>query len=174
MTPKSLLRHRAAASSLRELAEGQWQPVIDDEVARQHHDTIRRLVLCSGKVYADLIGSNRREESPVVAIVRIEQLYLFPGDALREVVEGYPRLEEVIWVQEEPENMGAWTTLRPTLQELIAGRCPLHYIGRPPSSSPAEGSLALYTVNQAALVQQAYALEADVTQGDSAWLKTGG
>jgi 2-oxoglutarate dehydrogenase E1 component len=92
-----------------------------------------------------------------VAIARIEQLYLFPIDALRKILEGYPRLEEVIWAQEEPENMGAWTYVRPCLQELIAGRCPLHYIGRPSSSSPAEGSSALYAVNQAALVKQVIA-----------------
>jgi 2-oxoglutarate dehydrogenase E1 component len=169
MTPKSLLRHRAAASSLRELAEGQWQPVIDDDVACRHPDAVRRLILCSGKVYVDLISSKRREESPGAAIARIEQLYLFPIDALREVLERYPYLEEVIWVQEEPENMGAWTYVRPYLQELVTGRCPLHYIGRPPSSSPAEGSSALHAVNQAALVQQVYNLEADVAQQNSAW-----
>ncbi len=171
MTPKSLLRHRAAASSLRELAEGQWQPVIDDDVACRRPDTVRRLILCSGKVYVDLISSQRREESPEVAIARIEQLYLFPIDALREVLEGYPHLEEVIWVQEEPENMGAWTYVRPYLQELVAGRCPLRYIGRPPGSSPAEGSSALHAVNQAALVQQVYDPKVDVAPQDSAWLK---
>ena len=176
MTPKSLLRHPAAASSLRELAEGQWQPVIDDETACQHPDAVRRLILCTGKVYVDLISSKRREDPVpfgVVAVVRIEQLYLFPTEALRQVLEGYPSLEVVIWVQEEPENMGAWTHVRPYLQELVAGRCPLHYIGRPSSSSPAEGSSALYAVNQAALVEEAYNMGADHTQGVSAWLKRG-
>jgi 2-oxoglutarate dehydrogenase E1 component len=189
MTPKSLLRHPVAASSLRELAEGRWQPVIDDHVTGPNRGAVRRLILCSGKVYVDLISSKLREESPVedavppapaglpgfggVAIARIEQLYLFPFDALREILESYPNLEEVVWVQEEPENMGAWTYVRPCLQELVAGRCPLHYIGRPPSSSPAEGSSALYAVNQAALVQQAYSLGADGMQGDSPWLKRG-
>jgi 2-oxoglutarate dehydrogenase E1 component len=176
MTPKSLLRHPAAASSLRELAEDPWQPVFDDETARLHPDTVRRLILCSGKVYVDLISSTRREGLVLpgaVAVVRIEQLYLFPADALREVLEGYPSLEEVIWVQEEPENMGAWTYVRPYLQELVAGRCPLHYIGRPSSSSPAEGSSALYAVYQAALVEEAYNMEAGHAPGDSAWLKRG-
>jgi 2-oxoglutarate dehydrogenase E1 component len=186
MTPKSLLRHPAAASSLRELAEGQWQPVIDDEAARERSAAVRRLILCSGAGYVDLIGRKSADERgdggqpldtsgptgmEAVAVTRIEQLYLFPSEALRLILEGYPSLEEVLWVQEEPENMGAWSYVRPYLQELVAGRWPLHYIGRPPSSSPAEGSSALYAVNQAALIEQAYNIGAELVPQDSAWVR---
>jgi 2-oxoglutarate dehydrogenase E1 component len=204
MTPKSLLRHPAAASSLRDLAEGHWQPVLVEDPVRfgvedpvrfgnkeagssksrarrgRRGDSVRRLILCTGKVYVDLIGRKREGDGaeadlaapPAVAMARIEQLYPFPEEAVGAVVERYPALEQVVWVQEEPENMGAWQYVRPYLQELIAGRWPLHYLGRPPSSSPAEGSSALYAVNQAALVEQAYNLDSDMVKQDSAWLKS--
>jgi 2-oxoglutarate dehydrogenase E1 component len=156
MTPKSLLRHPRAASSLRDLAEGRWQPVIDDAGARQRADEIRRLILCSGKVYVDLITSERHEPSTAVAIGRVEQLYRFPEQALAAVMAGYPNLEEVVWLQEEPENMGAWEFIRPNLTPLIDGRWPLRYIGRPRRASPAEGSLAWHQLNQNEIVEQAY------------------
>lgn len=154
MTPKSLLRHRLAGSSLEELANGSWQRVIGDDQADAK--AVRRLVLCSGKVYVDLVSSERRENSPAVAIARVEQLYPFPMDDLRPILESYPNLREVVWLQEEPANMGAWESVRPCLQELIGGRWPLRYVGRPRRASPAEGSSAWHTVNQAAIVRQAY------------------
>ncbi len=158
LTPKSLLRHPLVASSLRELAEGGWQRVIDDEQAREHATQVRRLILCSGKVYIDLVSSERRQDGRSIAICRVEQLYPFPEDDLRAVVDGYPDLEEVMWVQEEPRNMGAWEFLRLQLARPIDGRWPLHYIGRPRSSSPAEGSSAWHARNQEALIKQAYEL----------------
>lgn len=154
MTPKSLLRHRLAASSLNELAKGQWQRVISDSQAEA--GAVRRLVLCSGKVYVDLVSSEQRSKSPAVAIARVEQLYPLPMDDLRPVLEAYPQLEEVVWLQEEPANMGAWEFIRPCLTEMIGGRWPLRYIGRPRRASPAEGSSAWHAVNQAAIVKQAY------------------
>jgi len=156
MTPKSLLRHPMIASSLRELAEGQWQPVIDDEAARQRADDIRRLFLCSGKIYVDLLNSDHHQQHADVAVARVEQLYPFPEDAVRAVLDAYPNLEDVVWVQEEPENMGAWTFVQPRLDALIADRWPLRYVGRAPSSSPAEGSAAWHAANQATLLRQAY------------------
>lgn len=156
MTPKSLLRHPLSASSLRELSEGRWQPVIDDAPARDHPERVRRLILCSGKIYIDLVSDVRRRETPTVAIVRIEQLYRFPREELEQVLNGYPRLEEVVWVQEEPKNMGAWDYIRPLLEELIDGRWPLCYIGRPRRASPAEGSSAWHMVNQKAIIERAY------------------
>jgi 2-oxoglutarate dehydrogenase E1 component len=154
MTPKSLLRHPRAASSLRDLAEGHWQPVVDDAQARQQSDQVRRLILCNGKVYFDLT-SEPRDKSMAIAIARVEQLYLFPVEELQEALNGYPHLQEVIWLQEEPENMGAWTTIRRPLEDLIGGRWPLRYIGRPANSSPAEGSSTWYAANQKIMVERA-------------------
>jgi 2-oxoglutarate dehydrogenase E1 component len=170
-TPKSLLRHPRVASSLQDLAEGGWQPVIDDALARQQPQQVRRLILCSGKMYVDLDTSEHWDKSPAIAIARVEQLYLFPADDLKLVLEGYPNLEEVIWVQEEPENMGAWEFVQPRLEELIAGRWPLHYLGRFRNSSPAEGSSAWHKINQETLIEQAYNLETDIGEKGTIWLQ---
>jgi 2-oxoglutarate dehydrogenase E1 component len=172
MTPKSLLRHPLVASSLREFSQGGWQPVIDDTQARSQPDQVRRLILCSGKIYVDLVTSRRREKSPAIAMVRTEQLFPFPMVDLKPVLDGYPQLEEVVWIQEEPENMGAWSFVRPRLEELIAGRWPLHYIGRPASSSPSEGSMTWHTTNQEALIEQAFNRTLKMAEEENAvWLK---
>ena len=156
MTPKSLLRHPRATSAPRDLAEGRWQPVIDDERARQQPAQIRRLVFCSGKVYVDLVASELYEKNQSVAIVRVEQLYPFPEAEVKAMLDEYKKIKEIIWLQEEPENMGAWTFVQPLLASLIGGRVPLHYIGRPRNASPAEGSLARHVANQRLLVEQAF------------------
>jgi 2-oxoglutarate dehydrogenase E1 component len=156
LTPKSLLRHPAVASSPRDLAEGRWQQVIDDVEAQERKKDIRRLVLCSGKVAIDLLTSERRKEAPAVAICRVEQLYPLPVNDIRKVMEGYPSLEQVVWVQEEPENYGAFEFVRPHLQSIVAGRYNFSYIARPRSSSPAEGSAARHAQNQALLIAQAF------------------
>ena len=156
MTPKSLLRHPAVASSLRDLAERRWLPLIDDPAAREHPQAVRRLAWCSGKVYFDLLASPLRPEHPEVAIARVEQLYPFRPDDYQAVFDEYPNLAEVVWLQEEPENMGAWEFLRPNLMDHIAGRWPLRYVGRPRNASPAEGSSARHTLVQAALIEQAF------------------
>jgi 2-oxoglutarate dehydrogenase E1 component len=155
LTPKSLLRLPSVVSSLDEIAAGHWQPVIDDPDAEP--DSIRRLILCSGKVYADLMGSAARAEHPEVAIVRVEQLYPFPDDDLALLIERFAQLEEVVWLQEEPENMGAWEFARPLLFALLGGKIPLRYAGRPRSSSPAEGSAARHRMNQEALIAAGFA-----------------
>lgn len=157
MTPKSLLRHPMSASSLKALSEGVWTRIIDD--ANTDKDKVTRLVLCSGKVYVDLIGSEQRGERPEVAIARLEQLYPFPYEDVKPVLEGYPALEEVVWVQEEPRNMGAWDAVQPRLFELIEGRWPLKYVGRPRRASPAEGSMSWHKVTQQAIVERAYEME---------------
>ena len=158
LTPKSLLRHPLVASSPRELAEGGFERVIDDDRARQLPAEVRRLILASGKVYVDLVASERRGTGRAVALCRVEQLYPFPEQDLRPVLERYPNLEEVVWLQEEPRNMGAWGYMRLRLAQLIDGRWPLHYIGRPRSSSPAEGSSAWHALNQETIIKQAYDL----------------
>ena len=155
LTPKSLLRHPAVASTPRELAEGRFMPVIADASATDHESRITRLVLCSGKVYVDLITSERRAGADHVAVGRVEQLYPFPAAAIREVLDAYPSLHEVVWLQEEPGNMGAWEFVRPLLEELIGGRCVLRYVGRARSASPSEGSAAWHQLTQRALVEQA-------------------
>jgi 2-oxoglutarate dehydrogenase E1 component len=167
LTPKSLLRHPAVTSTPRELTEGRFQSVIDDGEARQRAKGVKRVVLCSGKVYVDLTGSERRTAAKDVAIVRMEQLYPFPGTALREVLAQYTSVRDVVWLQEEPENMGAWEFMRPLLEELIADRCPLRYIGRARSSSPSEGSAAWHQLNQKALVERAFDLE---SHESDAWM----
>jgi 2-oxoglutarate dehydrogenase E1 component len=155
LTPKSLLRHPFIASSPRELAEGRWMQVIDDTEARARAADVRRLVLCSGKIAVDLLTSEPRASSRAVAVCRVEQLYPLPVRDIVGLLEGYPRLEEVLWVQEEPENMGAWEFVRPQLQELVGPRrCAV--LARPRSSSPAEGSASRHALNQARLIAQAF------------------
>jgi 2-oxoglutarate dehydrogenase E1 component len=156
MTPKSLLRNPMVASPLRHLAEGHWQPVIDDARAATTPDTITSLIVCSGKVYIDLVSSEYREERKDIAIVRVEQLYPFPTQDLHALVSRYPKLRDVSWVQEEPENMGAWEFARPLLQDLLPRAVPLRYVGRTRSSSPAEGSAAWHAANQKALIKRAF------------------
>lgn len=170
MTPKSLLRHPRVVSSLRDLSEGGWQPVIDDPQARLRPEPVRRLIFCAGKIYVDLVSSEFGADRQAIAIARMEQLYPFDTDEVRRVLDEYPHLKEVVWVQEEPENMGAWPYIEGKLRELIAGRWPLHYIGRPRSSSPAEGSYAWHAVNQQALVEQALDLKT-VYEDNHVWLK---
>jgi 2-oxoglutarate dehydrogenase E1 component len=162
LTPKSLLRHPAVASAPHELEEGRFLSVIDDHDARQRAKQVRRLVLCSGKVYVDLVTSERRQAATEVAVVRLEQLYPFPQVALRDVLGGYTALEEVVWLQEEPENMGAWEFARPLLEELLGGRTPLRYVGRVRSASPSEGSSAWHQLTQKAIIEQAFGSRAEV------------
>jgi 2-oxoglutarate dehydrogenase E1 component len=162
LTPKGLLRNPLAASRPLDLAQGGWQPVIDDSQA--DHDQITRLALCSGKVYVDLVSSELRSQEPNLAIARVEQLYPFPRDEVRELIDCYPHLERVYWVQEEPQNMGAWDFVRPSLEDLISGRLPLVYVGRLPSSSPAEGSATWYSTNQKALIERVYHLPHDIPE----------
>ena len=117
---------------------------------------MRRLLVCSGKVAVDLLTSPLREQSPHVAVCRVEQLYPLPVRDLLGVIEGYPALEEVVWVQEEPENMGAWEFVRSSLEGL-AGSRRLSVLARPRSSSPAEGSAARHAKNQEELLRTALA-----------------
>jgi 2-oxoglutarate dehydrogenase E1 component len=156
LTPKSLLRHPGVVSTPMELAGGRFQPVIDDPEAGARASSIERIVLCSGKVYYDLFASELRTEHPEVAIVRVEQLYHFPEAEVTEILERYGRCREVIWLQEEPANMGAWEFVAPLLDNLLEGRRPLRYVGRPRSAAPSEGSSAWHTVNQAAIIEQAF------------------
>jgi 2-oxoglutarate dehydrogenase E1 component len=162
MTPKSLLRNSLVNSSLQDLAEGRWQSVMDDAVVHENREAVRRLLLCSGKVYVDLVNSEPRKTRNDIAIVRVEQLYPFPLDDLQALVNDYAKLEQVVWVQEEPENMGAWEFARPLLIQLANDhRVSLGCVARPRNSSPAEGSAAWHAIGQSALIEQAFSLETD-------------
>jgi 2-oxoglutarate dehydrogenase E1 component len=165
MTPKSLLRHPQAMSSLQELADGQWLPVIDDPRfdGEEEVEQVQRLILCSGKVYVDLIANEKQRAdlpvAPEIAIVRVEQLYPFPLDEVQAILDRYQHVDEVVWVQEEAQNMGAWGYIRPLLEGLLAGKAPLRYVGRPRRASPAEGSTAWHQSNQAAIIELALAIK---------------
>ncbi len=156
MTPKSLLRHPMAASSVEDLSEGSFQPVLDDEEARARAESVERLILCSGKVYTELAGSEYKDEAVDTAIARIELLYPFPEDRLRDLFDGYPNLREILWVQEEPQNMGAWTFVEPRLRGLAGSELPVLYVGKPPRPSPAQGSAKFHGQEHAGIVRSAF------------------
>ncbi|GAC1318700.1 MAG: 2-oxoglutarate dehydrogenase E1 component [Chloroflexota bacterium] len=161
MTPKSLLRNPLAASSIGDLAHGGFQPVLDDLGAVDRRGEVERLVLCTGKVAIDLTTTSKAQAQPVhwVAVARVEQLYPFPARELERVIAGYPNVREVVWLQEEPRNMGAWSFVAPRLQELLAGSLPLRYVGRSERSSPAEGMTDAHAREQTRIVNTAFAGE---------------
>ena len=165
MTPKSLLRHPATASTPAELADGRFKLVIDDDTVKQPAK-VKRLVLCSGKVHVDLAGAEARKANPSVALVRVEQLYPFPTQQITALLDRYTKLKDVCWVQEEPENMGAWEFVRPLLEQIVDGRWPLRYIGRVRNSSPSEGSSAWHAANQRAIVEQVFEQRSDTRELD--------
>jgi 2-oxoglutarate dehydrogenase E1 component len=157
MSPKSLLRNPLAASSIDELATGTFKPVIDDPLAVGREAEITRLILCSGKVAIDLENSKARPTSSGVAVVRVEQLAPFQNSGLRTVIGRYPNLQELVWLQEEPKNMGAWAFMDGRLRDLVRDRgLDVQYIGRVERSSPAEGSLDLHLDEQARIVAAAF------------------
>ena len=138
-TPKGLLRLGAASSKLADLTGGTFQFVLGDPRAQGREEEITKLVLCSGKVYFDIDGHDKREETKTVAIARVELLYPFARDQIRELIEKYPNLKQVAWVQEEPKNMGAFSVMARRMPELIPDGVEFSYIGRPQRSSPSEG-----------------------------------
>jgi 2-oxoglutarate dehydrogenase E1 component len=156
MTPKSLLREKLATSSLEDLTAGAFQPVLDDPHTGGHRDLVTRVILCTGKVYIDLIKAPARADADRVALVRLEQLYPFPSAELGRVLAGYSQMREVVWLQEEPRNMGAWHALAPRLQELVGREQTIQYIGRPDRASPAEGSPVLHTAAHARIISEAF------------------
>jgi 2-oxoglutarate dehydrogenase complex dehydrogenase (E1) component-like enzyme len=155
MTPKGLLRLKQASSTLAELAEGEFQPVIDDATA--DHERVTRLVLCQGKIYYDIVGHEDRARATSVAVARIEQLYPFPVEQAAALLRRYPNLREVVWAQEEPQNMGAWRPLRHRLEEAKPEGVPLLYVGRPWRASPSEGYPTAHLREQDRIVRAALA-----------------
>ena len=139
MTPKSLLRNKEAVSSLQELAKGGFQTVIGENTAGIDAKAVRKIVICSGKVYYDLIGARRERELVDVAILRVEQLYPFPHKALEAEMRKYPGATQVVWCQDEPQNQGAWFFVQHHIQDALKDGQRLSYAGRPASASPAAG-----------------------------------
>ena len=164
LTPKSLLRHPLVASPPRELAEGRFRMVMPDADAADRAADVRRVLVCSGKVFTDLAAAEQRAARRDVAICRLEQLYPVPMRDLRAMFESYPNAQEIVWVQEEPENMGAWDFIRPHLAE-TGGGLPVRRVARPRSASPAEGSSSRHALNQASLVKHAFGAGAETKDG---------
>jgi 2-oxoglutarate dehydrogenase E1 component len=155
MTPKSLLRHPLAAANLQELEQDTFRPVLDDRAALTHADTVRRIVLCTGKLAIDLFAHELRAQAQDVAIIRVEMLYPFPAEALQKVLANYPGAHEVVWVQEEPLNMGAWSYMSPRLSSLLGPGIELNVIARPVRSSPATGFSDLFQFEQEQIIEGA-------------------
>jgi 2-oxoglutarate decarboxylase len=154
ITPKSLLRLPAAASALTDFTSGGFLPVIDDREI-ENAEAVERVVLCSGKVYYDLIEGRKKAGTGNVAIVRMEQFYPFPGNRVREVLAKYPAAKQLVWAQEEPKNMGGWTFVEQRLEDILPRGERAIYVGRVASASPATGSYAIHRAEQAEVVNKA-------------------
>ncbi len=150
MQPKSLLRLPQAASHVADLSDARFRRVIDDPHAAGRAERVRRLIVCTGKLYYDLTAREPREE---LAIVRVEELYPWPNAELTTVFDRYPSVEEVVWAQEEPRNMGAWWFVAPRLRGVVGNEMPLRYIGRPERASPAEGFKSAHDELQLRIVE---------------------
>ena len=138
-SPKGLLRLDRAAATVDELTNGHFQFIIDDPAAAERREKVKRLVLCTGKVFWDIDGSERRDVAEDVAIARVELLYPFAKEQLSELILSYPNLEEIVWAQEEPRNMGGWKVMSRRLPDLLPEGVELGYVGRPTRASPGEG-----------------------------------
>jgi 2-oxoglutarate dehydrogenase E1 component len=150
MQPKSLLRLPEAASRLRDLTDGRFQTVIDDPVAGEARGAVSRLVFCTGKIYYDLIAQRKAH----VALVRVEELYPWPHEEVARIVDLYPAATEVVWAQEEPKNMGAWSYVSPRLRVSTGNAMIVRYIGRPERASPAEGYASAHKAEQERIIAE--------------------
>ena len=155
MSPKSLLRHPAASSSLSDFTEGEFQRIIPDQMGTDPSKT-RRVLICTGKVYYDLLAAREENHLDDVAIIRVEQLYPLRKDELLDILSVYPEGTPVVWVQEEPRNMGAWSYMNRDLPSYLAGIFPWSCVSRPHSASPATGSMARHKREQARLIEDAF------------------
>lgn len=168
MSPKSLLRHKLATSTLDELASGTFQTVID-EIDAIDHNLVTRLVLCGGKVYYDLLEKRRELGLNHIAIVRVEQLYPYPQKRLNDLIAAYPNISHIVWAQEEPKNQGAWLFIAPRIySDVIEAGKPIRiqYAGREASAAPACGSPYLHAKQQTKLILDALDIQAQ-SSGDS-------
>ncbi len=154
MSPKSLLRHKLAVSTLEDLTNGQFETVIDetDDINKKE---VTRLILCSGKIYYDLLEVRRRDELKHIALIRIEQLYPFPAETFKKAINQYSNVQDIIWCQEEPKNQGAWYQSKHHFYNNLDRDITIHYVGRPPSAAPAVGSFKTHIQEQRAVVNSA-------------------
>ena len=153
MSPKSLLRHAKVVSPLDDFEKGQFEEVLDD-VRIKDPKSVKRIVFCSGKLYYELLEATTTAPEGDVALVRLEQLYPFPGKKIAAVIGRYKNAKEAIWAQEEPKNMGAWTFTRPYLEDLLPESMALRYIGRRDSGTTAEGATKAHTTEQARIINE--------------------
>ena len=163
MTPKSLLRHKMSVSPLDELSTGRFELIIPEIEAITTKKT-RRLVLCSGKVYFDLLETREVNGIDYIAIIRIEQLYPFPIQQYAELIEQYGHVDEIIWCQEEPQNQGAWYQVKHRLQEPLKDSQQLYYAGRPGAAAPASGIFKVHLQQQQALVEAALDINTEASK----------
>jgi multifunctional 2-oxoglutarate metabolism enzyme len=162
MTPKSLLRLPQASSHIDELVAGRFQPVLAEPGVDP--ERVTRLILCSGKVYYDLVGHVDRADKSEIAVGRVELLYPFPQNEILELVSGYPNLTEVVWVQEEPRNMGARAHMSPRLLQILPDHLHFGYIGRPERAAAGEGYPVAHAKEQNRIVSTALDLTQPVSQ----------
>jgi 2-oxoglutarate dehydrogenase complex dehydrogenase (E1) component-like enzyme len=153
MTPKSLLRHPAARSKTDDFVGGSFGETLDDPFV-EDVDAVEKILFCTGKIAYTLMEARKNEGAPV-AVVRVEQLYPFPAQQLEEIVARYPNAQEIRWVQEEPENMGAWTFVAARLRDATPGGRPLRVVARRESASPAAGSQTVHEYEQKRLIERA-------------------
>jgi 2-oxoglutarate dehydrogenase E1 component len=152
MQPKSLLRLAQAASTLRDLSEGSFQSAIDDPQGASKRDAVKRLIFCTGKIYYDILAAGVPES---VAVVRVEELYPWPHEEVARIVDLYPHIDEVAWVQEEPKNMGAWSFVAPRLRVSTGNALVIRYYGRVERASPAEGYQSTHAEEQERIITDA-------------------
>jgi 2-oxoglutarate dehydrogenase E1 component len=162
MTPKKLLRLSQATSKLEDLANGRFRPVLPEPGVDP--EQVTRLILCSGKIYYDVIDHDSRQDKPEIAVGRMELLYPFPQSEVLELVKSYPKLKEVVWVQEEPRNMGARAHMAPRLLQILPEELHFGYIGRPERAASGEGYPIAHANEQNRIVATALDLHQPVSQ----------
>ena len=143
--------------------------MLDDAEARERAESVERLILCSGKIFTELAVSDVREEAVDTAMARIELLYPFPEDRIKELLDGYPNLREIVWVQEEPKNMGAWTFVEPRLRALTGGELPVRTSASPPRPARPRARRRFHKQEHAGIVREAFeSVEAEPGQQERA------
>jgi 2-oxoglutarate dehydrogenase E1 component len=153
-TPKGLLRYPKCVSELSEFTQGRFQEIIDDSFVNRSE--VKRLILCSGRIYYDLLAERERLKQTEVSLIRIEQLYPLHIEELKNILSHYSRVQEIIWAQEEPQNMGAWNFIAPHLNEILLPSLSVTYVGRERSATPATGSHHLHEQERATILQQVF------------------
>jgi len=157
MSPKSMLRLKASFSPLEDFTSGHFQPVISERDTKIKAASCRRLLLCSGKVYYDLLAERETLAMKDIAIVRVERLYPLPAELLREIVQTYSTVKEVFWVQEEPANQGAWMQINSEIRRVLLEAQKLYRVSRPALAAPAVGSMVRHKAELRNLLDEAFA-----------------